>query len=94
MDLLSRQDLLEPQGDGPDGHRLGITTEQASVLASRRIRELHHPAGLLPTAGGFVETHMAIAAQPQQLNPDAAQVVQRGLKRQGSSIGGGGLSIG
>ena len=37
---------------------------------------------------------MAIAAQPQQLNPDAAQVVQRGLKRQGSSIGGGGLSIG
>ena len=69
MDLCGLKDFLEAKGDGGLGHLLRVAAKEACVLRPRGRRELNHPATHLSAAGGFVEPHVAIAAQSQQLHP-------------------------
>ena len=77
MNLLSRKDLLEPQGDRGLGHALRISSKETSVLLTGGRRKLHDPASHQRAAGRFVEPHMTVAAQPQQLEAHTTRCRKR-----------------
>ena len=73
---LGRQDLRRPQGDGLIRDIVRVPAKGVGVLLPGRSTQGQGTAGHLGTTRGFVEPHMAVAAQTQQLQTQAAGALE------------------